>query len=87
MVIESVHLSICIQLHMTKHPSRKVMNFRHLLGCDTKGPTCWPGVSSIQTEDPKQALVTLKESRRECLLSLFIFQSSLASSLKVDEIN
>ena len=20
---------------MTKHPSRKVMNFRHLLGCDT----------------------------------------------------
>ena len=25
----------CIQLRMTKHPSRKVMNFRHLLGCDT----------------------------------------------------
>ena len=24
-----------IQLRMTKHPSRKVMNFRHLLGCDT----------------------------------------------------
>ena len=22
-------------LRMTKHPSRKVMNFRHLLGCDT----------------------------------------------------
>ena len=29
------HLSTCIQLHMTKHPSRKVMDFRHLLGCDT----------------------------------------------------
>ena len=66
------------------------MNFRHLLGCDTIGPRCRPGVSSIQTEDPKQALITLKESRRECLLSLFndfIFQSSLASSLKADEIN
>ena len=24
---------------MTKHPSRKVMNFRHLLGCDTIGAT------------------------------------------------
>ena len=24
----------CIQLRMTKHPSRKVMNFRHLLGCN-----------------------------------------------------
>ena len=37
MVIESLklHLSTCIQLLMTKHPSRKVMNFRHLLGCDT----------------------------------------------------
>ena len=22
---------------MTKHPSRKVLNFRHLLGCDTIG--------------------------------------------------
>ena len=32
---EEHHLSICIQLRMTKHPSRKVMNFRHLLGCDT----------------------------------------------------
>ena len=30
-----VHLRTCIQLRMTKHPSRKVMNFRHLLGCDT----------------------------------------------------
>ena len=31
MVVESLK----IQLRMTKHPSRKVMNFRHLLGCDT----------------------------------------------------
>ena len=22
-------------MRVTKHPSRKVMNFRHLLGCDT----------------------------------------------------
>ena len=36
MVIESLKsLSTCIQLGMIKHPSRKVMNFRHLLGCDT----------------------------------------------------
>ena len=36
MVIESLKsLSTCIQLRMTKHPSRKIMNFRHLLGCDT----------------------------------------------------
>ena len=38
MVIEKsqeFHLSTCIQLRMTKHPSRKVMNFRDLLGCDT----------------------------------------------------
>ena len=27
----------CIQLRMTKRLSRKVMNFRHLLGCDTIG--------------------------------------------------
>ena len=32
---QELHLSTCIQLCMTKHPSRKVMNFRHLLGCDT----------------------------------------------------
>ena len=33
---QEIHLSTCIQLRMTKHPSRKkVMNFRHLLGCDT----------------------------------------------------
>ena len=24
---------------MTRHPSRKVMNFRHLLGCDTIVPS------------------------------------------------
>ena len=38
MVVESLKsftLSTCIQLRMTKHPSRKVMNFRHLLSCDT----------------------------------------------------
>ena len=37
MVIESqeLHLSTCIHLRETKHPSRKVVNFRHLLGCDT----------------------------------------------------
>ena len=28
-------LCTCIQLRMTKHPSRKVMKFSHLLGCDT----------------------------------------------------
>ena len=32
---QELHLRICIQLRMTKHPSRKVVNFRHLLGCDT----------------------------------------------------
>ena len=32
---QELHLSTCIQLRMTKHPSRKVMNFRHLLYCDT----------------------------------------------------
>ena len=32
---QKLHLSTCIQLRMTKHPSRKVMNFRHSLGCDT----------------------------------------------------
>ena len=32
---QELHLSTGIQLRMTKHPSRKVMNFRHLLGCDT----------------------------------------------------
>ena len=32
---QQLHLSTCIQLRVTKHPSRKVMNFRHLLGCDT----------------------------------------------------
>ena len=32
---QELHLSTCIQLHMKKHPSRKIMNFRHLLGCDT----------------------------------------------------
>ena len=32
---QELHLSTCIQLRMTKYPSRKVMNFRHLLGCDT----------------------------------------------------
>ena len=32
---QELHLSTCIQLRMTKHPSRKAMNFRHLLGCDT----------------------------------------------------
>ena len=32
MVIES---SASIKLCMTKHPSQKVTNFRHLLGCDT----------------------------------------------------
>ena len=32
---QELHLSTYIQLPMTEHPSRKVMNFRHLLGCDT----------------------------------------------------
>ena len=32
---EELHFSTCIQVHMTKHPSQKVMKFRHLLGCDT----------------------------------------------------
>ena len=30
-----IGLSTCIQLRITKHPSQKVMNFRHLLSCDT----------------------------------------------------
>ena len=40
MVIESLKsftLRTCIQLRMTKHPSRKGMNFRHLLSCDAVG--------------------------------------------------
>ena len=37
---QELQLTTCIQLRMTKHPSRKVMNFRHLLGCDTK-VLCW----------------------------------------------
>ena len=28
------HLSTCIQLLITKHPSRNVLYFRHLLSCD-----------------------------------------------------
>ena len=32
---QELHLSTCIQLRMTKHSSRKVTNFRHLLSCDT----------------------------------------------------
>ena len=32
---------------MTKHPSRKVMNFRHLLGCDTIVPA-WPAMGRTQ---------------------------------------
>ena len=32
---KELHSSTCIQLRTTKHSSRKVMNFRHLLGCDT----------------------------------------------------
>ena len=28
-------LSSCIQLRLMKHPSQKVMNFRHLFSCDT----------------------------------------------------
>ena len=41
MVIENckeLHLNTCILLRITKHPSRKVLNFRHLLSCDTIGP-------------------------------------------------
>ena len=39
MVIKSqeLHLSTCIELRVLKHPSRKVINFRHLLSCDTYG--------------------------------------------------
>ena len=36
---QQLHLSTCIQSRMTKHPSQKVMNFRHLLGCDTTEQT------------------------------------------------
>ena len=35
MKLSPVTLNTCIQLRMTKHPSRKFMNFRHLLICDT----------------------------------------------------
>ena len=54
-------------------PPPPLKNFDHTLG-----PTCRPGVSRKQTEDPKQALIALRESRRERLLSLFTFQSSLS---------
>ena len=32
---QELHLSTCIQLRALKHPSSKVINFRHLLSCDT----------------------------------------------------
>ena len=37
---QELHLNTSIQLHMTKYPSRKIMNFRHLLGCDTIDTMC-----------------------------------------------
>ena len=42
MVIKSqeLHLSISIQLHVLKHPSRKVIDFRHLLSCETIAVVC-----------------------------------------------
>ena len=39
---KELQLSTCTQLRMTEHPSRKVMNFRHLLGCDTIGKQNMP---------------------------------------------
>ena len=42
-----VKLSTCIQLRMIKHPSRKVMNFRHLLSCDTIGLSLLPFQKSL----------------------------------------
>ena len=36
---QELHLSTCIQLRVLKHPSRKVINFRHLLSCDALA--CW----------------------------------------------
>ena len=45
MVIESLK---SIQLGMTKHPSRKVMNLRHLLGCDTIND------NNLRSEMPKK---------------------------------
>ena len=35
---QGLHLSTCIQLRVLKHPSRKVINFRHLLSCGTIVP-------------------------------------------------
>ena len=32
---QELNLSTCIQLRVLKHPSLKVINFRHLLSCDT----------------------------------------------------
>ena len=32
---QELHLSTCIQLRVLKRLSRKVINFRHLLSCDT----------------------------------------------------
>ena len=34
---QELRLTTCIQLRMAKYPFRNVMNFRHLLGCDTIG--------------------------------------------------
>ena len=43
---QEFHLNTCIQLLVLKHPSRKVINFRHLFSCDTVVPLfrsyIWP---------------------------------------------
>ena len=39
---QELQLSTCIQLRVLKHPSRKVINFRHLLSCDTIVTMIWP---------------------------------------------
>ena len=41
---QELHLSTCIQLPITKHPSRKVMNFRHLLGRDAIEEVLFHGI-------------------------------------------
>ena len=53
---QELHLSTCIQLRMTKHPSRKVMNFRHLLGCDTIAYAVPPETGHVAAVVPSRSV-------------------------------
>ena len=50
------HLNHCIQLLIIKCPSRKVSNFRHLLGCDTIVLYCFVPNIRAAVSTPMNAL-------------------------------